>query len=166
MTRTVPLPATLTLLLTIALLVAACGAAADPACQGLEALAGRTEFIGQDEAERMARAQLTGGPAPGYVVDIEGVTASCLTTHEAYARLFNRPGDSSSTPPDTPVWVVEIKGVSRRPGDDGEPWQYVMNVLHAETGSSMEGARYFEPRLAASVARDAPLKEAGAVDDV
>ena len=156
MTRTVPLPATLTLLLTIALLVAACRGDADPACQGLDAPAGRTEFIGQDEAERAARAQLTGGPAPGYVVEIEGATASCLTTHEAYARLFYRPGNSSSTPPDTPVWVVEIKGISRRPDDDGEPWQYVMNVLHAETGSSMEGARYFEPRLAASVKRVAP----------
>ncbi len=156
MTRRVSLPATLALLLTISLLVAACGAAGDPACQGLEALAGRTEFIGQDGADRMATAQLPGGPAPGYVVEIEGVTASCLTTHEEYERLLNRPGDASRIPPDTPVWIVETKGVSRRLGDDGEPWQYVMNVLHAETGSSLEGARYFEPRLAASVGRNAP----------
>ena len=80
-----------------------------------------------------------------------GVTASCLTTFGAYARRFYRPGDWSNTPPDTPVWVVEVKGVSQYLGSDSEPWQYAMNVLHAELGSSMEGARYLEPRLAPTV---------------
>ena len=67
------------------------------------------------------------------------------------AQRFYRPGDWSNTPPDTPVWVVEIKGVSQYLGSDSEPWQYVMHVLHAESGSSMEGARYLEPRLAPAV---------------
>ncbi len=68
------------------------------------------------------------------------------------AQRFQQPGYWSNTPPDTPVWVVEIKGVSRSlRGGGGEPWQYVMNVLHAESSSSMVGARYHESRLAPTV---------------
>ena len=72
--------------------------------------------------------------------DIRGIRATVLP-----ARHW------SNTPPDTPVWVVEIKGVSQYLGSDSEPWQYVMNVLHVESGSSMEGTRYLEPRLAPTV---------------
>ena len=46
---------------------------------------------------------------------------------------------------------MEIKGVSQYLGSDNESWQYAMNVLHAESGSSREGARYLEPRLAPTV---------------
>ena len=144
----------LTALLAAALAVScggAAGYAADPACYDLEPPADTSGFIRRDEAEENMD-YLATGPAPGgaSAVEIEGVTASCLTTHEAYARRFYRPGDWSSTPPDTPVWVVEIKGVSRSLRDESEPWQYVMSVQHAETGDSIEGARYHEPRLAAA----------------
>ena len=124
----------------------------DPACYDLEPPAYTGRLISRDEAEG-SMGWLTGGPASGRAsgVEIEGVTASCLTTFGAYAQRFYRPGDWSNTPSDTPVWVVEIKGVSQYLGSDSEPWQYVMNVLHAESGSSMEGARYFEPRLAPTV---------------
>ena len=124
----------------------------DPACYDLEPPAGTGRLISRDEAEE-SMGWLPGGPAPGRAsgVEIAGVTASCLTTFGAYAQRFYRPGDWSNTPPDTPVWVVEIKGVSQYLGSDSEPWQYVMNVLHAESGSSMEGAHYLEPRLAPTV---------------
>ena len=69
----------------------------------------------------------------------------------ACAQRFYRPGDWSNTPPDTPVWVVKVEGIPRSLSGGGEPWRYVMNVLHAESGSSMEGARYHEPRLAPAV---------------
>lgn len=146
--------AALTAVLAAALAVSCEGAAgyvADPACYDLDPPADTSGFISRDEAEESMK-YLADGPAPGgaSAVEIEGVTASCLTTHEAYARRFYRPGDWSSTPTDTPVWVVEIKGVSRSLRDESEPWQYVMSVLHAETGDSMEGARYHEPRLAAA----------------
>ena len=124
----------------------------DPACYDLEPPVDRTGLISRNEAQG-SMGWLAGGPAPGRAsgVEIAGVTASCLTTFGAYAQRFYRPGDWSNTPPDTPVWVVEVKGVSQYLGSDSEPWQYAMNVLHAELGSSMEGARYLEPRLAPTV---------------
>ena len=124
----------------------------DPGCYDLEPTAHTGGLISRDEAEGN-KGWLMGGPPPGRAsgVEIEGVTASCLTTFGAYAQRFYQPGEYSSTPPDTPVWVVEIKGVSQYLGNDGEPWQYVMNVIHAEAGNSMQGARYLEPRLAAAV---------------
>ena len=124
----------------------------DPACYDLEPPAGTGRLISRDEAER-ATGWIAGGPAPGgaSAVEIEGVTASCLTTFGAYAQRFYRPGDWSNTPPDTPVWVLEIKGVLRSLPGGGQPWQYVTNVPYAESGDSMEGARYLEPRLAPTV---------------
>ena len=121
----------------------------DPACYGLDPPAHSGRLISRDEAEESME-WLAGGPAPGgaSAIDIEGVTASCLTTYGAYTERFYQPGEYSNTPPDTPVWVVEIKGVSRSLRGGGDPWQYVMSVLHAETGDSMEGARYHEPRFA------------------
>ena len=93
----------------------------DPACYDLEPPAGTGRLISRDEAEESME-WLPGGPAPGRDsgVEIEGVTASCLTTFGAYAQRFYRPGDWSNTPPDTPVWVVEIKGVSQYLGSDSE----------------------------------------------
>ena len=124
----------------------------DPACYDLEPPAHTGRLISRDEAEG-SKGWLMGGPPPGRAsgVEIEGGTASCLTTFGAYTERFYQPGEYTNTPSDTPVWVVEIKGVSQYLGSDSEPWQYVMNVLHAESGSSMEGARYFEPRLAPTV---------------
>ena len=124
----------------------------DPACHDLEPPAHTGVLISRDQAEEN-KGWLMGGPAPGRAsgVEIEGVTASCLTTFGAYARRFYQPGEYSSTRPGIPVWVVEIKAVSQYLSKDGKPWQYVMNVIHAEAGNSMEGALYFEPRLAPSV---------------
>lgn len=121
----------------------------DPSCYDLDPPAHTGWLISRDKAEG-SMAGLAGEPGAS-AVEIEGVTASCLTTFGAYARRFYQPGEYGSTPPDTPVWVVEIKGVSRSLRNESEPWQYVMNVIHAESGDSMEGARYFEPRLAAAV---------------
>ena len=124
----------------------------DPACYDLDPPAHSGRLISRDEAER-SKGWLMGGPPPGRAsgVEIEGVTASCLTTYGAYTERFYQPGQYIDTPPDTPVWVVEIKGVSRSLRSGGQPWKYAMNVLHAESGSSMEGARYHEPRLAPTV---------------
>ena len=123
----------------------------DPACYDLEPPAATGRLISRDEAER-SKGWLMAGPPPGRAsgVEIEGATASCLTTYGAYTERFYQPGQYIDTPPDTPVWVVEIKAVSRSLQGD-EPWQYVMSVLHAETGDSMEEARYHEPRLAPTV---------------
>ena len=132
----------------------------DPACYNLEPPARSGRLMSRTEAEE-SMGRLAGGPVPGgaSAVEIEGVTTSCLTTFGAYAQRFHRTGDWSNTPPDTLVWVVEIKGASRSPCGGGQPWQYVMIVLHAETGDSgdsdsgdsMEGARYHEPGLALTV---------------
>ena len=100
---------------------------ADPACYDLELPADRTGLVSRDEGEGSMR-WLADGPAPGgasAAVEAEGVTASCLTTFGAYAQQFYRQDNSSNTP----VWAVEIKGVSRSLGG-GEPWRYVMSVLH------------------------------------
>ena len=123
----------------------------DPACYDLDPPAHTGRLISRDEAEGR-KGWLMGGPPPGRAsgVEIEGVTASCLTTYGAYTERFYQPGQYIDTPPDTPVWVVEIKAVSRSL-QGGQPWRYVMHVLHAESGSSMEGALYHEPRLAAAV---------------
>ncbi len=123
----------------------------DPACYDLEPPAATSRLISRDEAEEN-KGWLMGGPPPGRAsgVEIEGVTASCLTTYGAYTERFYQPGQYIDTPPDTPVWVVEIKAVSRSL-QGGQSWRYVMNVLNAESGSSMEGALYHEPRLAAAV---------------
>ncbi len=123
----------------------------DPACYDLDPPAHTGRLISRDEAEG-SKGWLMGGPPPGRAsgVEIEGVTASCLTTYRAYTERFYQPGQYIDTPPDTPVWVVEIKAVSRSL-QGGQPWRYVMHVLHAESGSSMEGALYHEPRLAAAV---------------
>ena len=140
-----------------AALVASCGGAAgyaaDPACYDLDPPADRTGLISRDEVEGKIMGWLASGPAPGgaSAVEIEGVTASCLTTFEDYTGRFYQPGEFSSTPPDTPVWVVEVKGESRSLRGDSVTWRYSMGVIHAETGDSIEGARYFEPLLAPAV---------------
>ena len=101
------------------------GYAADPACYDLEPLADGSGFISRNEAQG-SMDSLASGPAPGgaSAVDIEGVTACCLMTFGAYTQRYCRSGDWFSTPPDTPVWVVEIKGVSWSLRYESEPWQY------------------------------------------
>ena len=85
--------------------------------------------------------------------EVERVWASCLTTYRSYQeRLL--PGawtDPELRPPDMPVWIVEVKGISRPAGisaaNADNPYRYAMDVQDAKTGEFMEGTRRREHRL-------------------
>ena len=53
-----------------------------------------------------------------------------------------------------PVWVVEVKGVSRpagiAAGNSDKTYNYAMVVMDAVSGESIAGARYMMPRMAPS----------------
>ena len=75
--------------------------------------------------------------------------ASCLTTLRSYEKDLLRRNDS--TAPDTPVWVVEVKGISRPAGisaaNAGEPYHYALAVMNAETGDTFAQLRRPEPLM-------------------
>ena len=54
-------------------------------------------------------------------------------------------------PLDTPVWIVEVKGISRPAGvsaaNAGDPYRYALAVINAETGDSIAGSRRREPLM-------------------
>ena len=143
--------------LTLSLAVA-CGAASDdsvdPACTGLEKVADRTALISLSDANELAVERLSMSAPEVTGMEIERVTGSCLTTYGSYQRALLKGRAWSNPdirPPDTPVWIVEVKGISRPAGIATArahiPYRYAMHVLNARTGEAMEGARYQEPRL-------------------
>ena len=121
-------------------LAAACGGtpgnAVDAGCSGLEVLPDRDGLINRSEAEELAT-ELLAMPTPEVSgTEIERVWASCLTTLRSYGQDLLGRNDSTNPavqPPDTPVWIVEVKGISRPAGisaaNDGDPYRYALVVL-------------------------------------
>lgn len=123
-------------------------------CPALETVSDGAGLIGRSEAEELTVDSL-GMPFPSVsATEVEGVVASCLTTLRSYEQvLLGRAGtNAGSLPPDTPVWIVEVKGISRPDGisdaSADNPYRYAMHVLNASTGDMIAGSRYWEPKLA------------------
>ena len=149
-------------LLAVALsIVVACGSesgdTADLACTGLETVTERAGLIARSEAEGLATKMLAMSAPEVTGVEIERVWSSCLTTHRSYEQdllerqvLFN----PALRSPDMPVWVVEVKGVSRpagiSAGNSDKTYNFAMVVMDAVSGESIAGARYQMPRMAPS----------------
>ncbi len=139
-------------------LASACGArpenAADQVCAGLETVADRSGLISRSKAEQLAPEWLASSAPEVTEVEVERVVGSCLTTFRSYqrdlleGRVWTSPGVRS---PDTPVWIVEVKGISRPAGisaaNADNPYRYAMDVLNATTGESIAGSRYRESML-------------------
>ena len=144
--------------LTIA---AACGGSpgddSDPVCQELEAVADRSRLLSRSEAVELVTGRLAFSAPEVTGVKIEGVMASCLTTLLSYdqdLRKWDVWPNPSIRPHETPVWIVEVKGISRPAGiaaaNAANPYRYAMSVIDARTGDSIAGSRYSEPRLASA----------------
>jgi hypothetical protein len=136
----------------------ACGGvsegAVSPSCADFEVVGDRTGLISRSEAEQMAVERLSMSAPEVSPTEVERVWASCLTTYGSYQEQFYREGDWTNPelrPPDTPVWIVEVKGISRPAGiataSAHVPYHYAMGVRNARNGEMMEGARYQQPRL-------------------
>ena len=135
---------------------AACGgpsqAGTATACRGLEVIPDRNGLISQSQAEDLAT-EVLGSSAPEVpAVQIESVRASCLTTRGSYQRdLLER--ESESNPqvksPETPIWIVEVEGVSRPLGisKGGNPYAFAMAIINAESGEIEGGSRRYAPLL-------------------
>ena len=147
------------LLVTISVVIAAaCGSVSedrvDRACAGLEAVTERAGLIGRSEAEGLATERLAMSAPEVTGVEIERVWSSCLTTFRSYEQdLLKRQAWTNPEvwPPDMPVWVVEVKGISRPAGisasNAGNPYNFAMAVMDARSGESIAGSRYPEPLL-------------------
>ena len=140
----------------VLVLAAACGGpsgdAVDAGCSGLEVLPNRAGLVNRSEAEELATALLA-MPAPEISgTEIERVWASCLTTLRSYDLVEGESWTNPAfMPPDTPVWIVEVKGISRPAGISaahaGDPYRYALAVINAETGDSIAGSRRSEPLM-------------------
>ncbi len=147
------------LIVVFALAIAiACGGGSDggisPSCMRFESVSDSTGLISRTEAEELAVGRLSMSAPEVSGTDVERVWASCLTTLRSYERVLLGEGARSNPdlrPPDTPVWVVEVKGISRPAGisaaNADNPYRFAMEVHNAENGEFMKGARYQEPRL-------------------
>ena len=139
-------------------ITAACGGASggevSPSCARLESVSERTGLISRSEAEKLAVERLAMSAPEVTGMEIERVVGSCLTTHGSYqqvlleGRAWTNP---DIRPPDTPVWIVEVKGISRPAGISTAvahiPYRYAMDVRNARTGEALGSARYQEPML-------------------
>ena len=146
-------------LVTISMVIAvACGSVSedtvDLACAGLEAVTEHAGLISRSEAERVATERLAMSAPEVTGVEIERVWSSCLTTFRSYEQdLLKRQAWTNPDvwPPDMPVWVVEVKGISRPAGisasNAGNPYNFAMAVMDARSGESIAGSRYPEPLL-------------------
>ena len=139
--------------------VVACGGSpgneGDPVCQELEAVSDRGGLLSRGEADAMVTERLAMSAPEVTGVEVEGVVASCLTTLLSYEQdLLERDVwiNPAIRPHDTPVWIVEVKGISRPAGisavNAANPYRYAMSVIDARTGDSIAGSRYFKPILA------------------
>ena len=124
-------------------------------CPELEAVAERAGLISWSEAEEFATERLSMSAPEVTGVEIERVWSSCLTTFRSYEQdLLSRQGWSNPElwSPDMPVWVVEVKGISRPAGISASkadnPYRFAMDVMDARSGEFITGSRYAEPRLA------------------
>ena len=143
--------------LAFAMAAACSGASGDPVdagCSGLEVLPDPDGLISRSEAEERATERLA-MPAPSVSgTEIERVWASCLTTLRSYGQDLLKGSDSATPgllPPDTPVWIVEVKGISRPAGISSahadDPYRYALEIIDAETGDSIAGSRRREPLM-------------------
>ena len=130
------------------------GDAAHAGCAGLEVPLDRDGLISRSEAGRLATERLA-IPYPSVsATEIERVWASCLTTLRSYERDLMQ-NDVWINPEffraDAPVWIVEVKGISRPDGLSAgkgiEPYTYALVVFYADTGDGIAGRRYRNPLL-------------------
>ena len=146
-------------------LAAACGStpgdAVDAGCSGLEVLPDQAGLVSRGKAVELATEQLAMAAPEVSETEIEGVRASCLTTLRSYEQdLLGRNGSATPAfpPLDTPVWIVEVKGISRPAGisaaNAGDPYRYAMAVINAETGDSIASSRRREPLMEPAVKLD------------
>ena len=119
----------------------------------LESVSNSAGLIGQNEAEELTVNSLK-IPFPSVsATEVEGVVASCLTMLRSYEQVLLGRAWNSADPrsPDTPVWIVEVKGISRPDGiseaNADNPYRYTMHVLNAGTGDMIAGSRYWEPKM-------------------
>ena len=123
-------------------------------CAGLETVADRTGLIGRDEAEGLATRQLA-APAPSITgMEIERVVGSCLSTLRFCEQDLLGGGartDPGVLSPETPVWIVEAKGIARPAGLSAQnadnPYQYGMATFDARKGETKGRSHYQEPLL-------------------
>ena len=86
--------------------------------------------------------------------EVERVWASCLTTFRSYERDLLA-GESWTNPdvrsPDMPIWIVEVKGISRPAGipaaNASHPFRYALATMSARDGETLGGSRGREPLL-------------------
>ena len=86
--------------------------------------------------------------------DVERIWASCLTTLRSYEQDLLE-GKSWTNPdvrsPDTLVWIVEVKGISRPAGisaaNANNPYRYAAQIMYARNGETIGGSRRYEPLL-------------------
>ena len=131
----------------------------DPFCAVLESVSDRAGLIARNEAEDITVDALA-MPFPSVsATEVQGVVAGCLTMLRSYelVMLGMAPTGAGPRPPDTPVWIVEVKGVSRPDGisdaNADNPYHYATHVLDAETGDTIAWSRYREPRMAQAQSR-------------
>ena len=154
LSRRIAFPAVVLVLVLAAACGRAPGDAVDAGCSGLEVLPNRAGLVNRSEAEELATVLLA-MPAPEVSgTEIERVWASCLTTLRSYGQDLLKANDSTTPaflPPNTPVWIVEVKGISRPAGisaaNAGDPYRYALAVINAETGDSIAGSRRREPLM-------------------
>ena len=137
---------------------AACGGAvedaASPSCADFEVVGDRAGLISGNEAEESAVERLSMSAPEVMGTEVERVWASCLTTLRSYEQELLGEGAWTNPdlyPPDTPVWIVEVKGISRPAGistaSADKPYRYAMEIINARTGEVIMGARYQVPKL-------------------
>lgn len=128
--------------------------AVSPSCARLESVSDRTGLISRSEAEELAVERLAMSAPEVTGTDVEKVWASCLTTLRSYERDLLE-GKSSTNPevraPDTLIWIVEVKGISRPAGisaaNADNPYRYAAAIMYARNGKTIGGSRRYEPLL-------------------
>ena len=143
--------------LALALAVACASSTGDgssPSCAKLEDVSDRAGLMVRSDAEDLGVEVLAMSAPEVTGTEVERVWASCLTTFRSYEQDLLKSRASTSpwvVAPDAPVWIVEVKGISRPAGiataSASEPYRYAMTVMDAQTGDSIAGSRRQLPLL-------------------
>ena len=128
--------------------------AISPSCTRLESISDRTGLISRSEAEELAVERLSMSAPEVTGTDVERIWASCLTTLRSYEQDLLE-GKSWTNPdvrsPDTLIWIVEVKGISRPAGisaaNANNPYRYAAQIMYARNGETIGGSRRYEPLL-------------------
>lgn len=160
-TRIDDIPSQCMKFLTVAfflVITAACGGTSEvstsPSCAALESVSDRTGLISRNEAEELAVERLSTSAPEVTGAEVEKVWASCLTTLRSYERDLLA-GNSWTNPKvlsrDTPVWIIEVKGISRPAGisaaNANRPYRYGVEIMSARDGETVGGSRRRESLL-------------------